>query len=221
MPPTLLQVLKGLFNDSRAFIAINGSQSPSFPLISGVLQGSPLSRVLYSLFINDHVQDLNQLKAPPGATRLAGRLFQCLLYANDIVVLSNSEVDARRMLHAAEFHSLRNRYKFGIAKCQVISSKAVGPFHTYSQSLQFVDEFVYLGVPFNVDGIAWITASKEWGQNSKRLSCFPEVWSLSPATEAPSHMEMAISKSIRLGELNSLADAIPEMTGDRIIMFFI
>jgi hypothetical protein len=88
---------------------------------------------------------LNQLKAPPGATRLAGCLFPCLLYADDIVLLSNSEVDTRRILQAAEFHSLRNRF----AKCQVISSKAVGPFHIYSQSLQFVDEFVYLGVPFN------------------------------------------------------------------------
>jgi hypothetical protein len=124
-------------------------------LISGVLQESPLSPVLYSLFTNDLVQDLNHLKASPGATRLAGRLFRCLLYANDIVLLSNSEIDIRRLLQAAEFHSLRNRYKFGIAKCQVTSSKAVGPFHIYSQSLQLVDEFVYLGVPFNVDGIAW------------------------------------------------------------------
>jgi hypothetical protein len=56
MHPTLLQVLKGLLDDNRAHIAINGSQSPSFPLISGVLQGSPLSPVLYSLFINDIVQ---------------------------------------------------------------------------------------------------------------------------------------------------------------------
>jgi hypothetical protein len=31
-------------------------------------------------------------------------------------------------------------------------------------------------------------------------------------------MDMAISKTSRLGELNSLADAILEMTGDRIIM---
>jgi hypothetical protein len=44
------------------------------------------------------------------------------------------------------------------------------------------------------------------------------VWSMSAATGAHSHMEMDISKTSRLGELNSLVDAILEMTGDRIIM---
>jgi hypothetical protein len=44
------------------------------------------------------------------------------------------------------------------------------------------------------------------------------VWCLSDATGAPSHMEMVIGKTGRLDKLNSIADAILEMTSDLIIM---
>jgi hypothetical protein len=100
--------LKALFNKNRADVAVNGNQSEPFPLHSGVVQGSPLSPVLYALFVDDMVDKLNGMKDFPGATRLAGRLFRCLLYADD------------KMLSVVEEFSLHHRFRFGIKKCAVL-----------------------------------------------------------------------------------------------------
>jgi hypothetical protein len=63
----------------------------------------------------------------------------------------------------------------------------------------------------------WIKCHKFVDPASKQhLEAF--VWSLSASTGAPSHMEGALSKCSRLEELNSLANAILEMMGNRIIM---
>ena len=107
----LLNILRELFDDNRAYVAVNGSQSEFFPLFRRVLQGSPLSPILYALFIDDIVSELNSMKAFPGPTRLDGRLFRCLLYTDDI----------------AKF-SLLHRLRFGIKKCAILQSNDISSF---------------------------------------------------------------------------------------------
>ena len=111
-------------------------------------QGSPLSPILYSLFINDLCEVLNALKDTPGATRLYGRLFRCLLYADDIVLFSNFAHDMGNMLFTVEQHSFRNRYRFGIAKCETISSRENFQFLLYNQPLKAVtNSLIGISIP--------------------------------------------------------------------------
>ena len=145
---------RGLFDDNRAYVAVNGSQSEFFPLLSGVLQGSPLSPILYALFIDDIVSELNSMKALPGASRLGGRLFRCLLYANDIVIFSNDSGDLDRMLYVAEQFSLLHRFRFGI-KSMLFCNRMTSGFQLYGETLPEMNEFIYLGIPFTANGIAF------------------------------------------------------------------
>ena len=68
------------------------------------------------------------MKALPGASRLGGRLFRCLLYANDIVIFSNDSSDLDRMLDVAEQFSLLHRFRFGIKKCAILQSNDISGF---------------------------------------------------------------------------------------------
>lgn len=48
-------------------------------------------------------------------------LVVCLLYADDIVLFSNSLQTLVRLLKICEVHSIANRYLFNVAKCALIS----------------------------------------------------------------------------------------------------
>ena len=155
MPKNLLEVLQALFDNNTSAVAVEGSQSAGFQLESGLLQGSPISPVLYSVFIDDLVDDLNSLV---GEDRMlvGGRRLRCLLYADDIVLLSTSESDLHQLLQICEEHSFRNRYRFGVRKCEVVTSRNLSAEATiYGETLQVSEVFTYLGVPIRADGIDW------------------------------------------------------------------
>ena len=101
------------------------------------------------------VDKLNGMKDFPVATRLAGRLFGCLLYADDIVVFSNNARDLAKMLSVVEEFSLHHRFCFGIKKCAVLQSAETENFMLYNEPFAVVHEFVYLGIPFTSNGIAF------------------------------------------------------------------
>lgn len=151
----LIDVLKALFDGNASTVAVDGIQSPEFPLESGLLQGSPISPVLYSAFIDDLVADLNEMRGEEKMV-IGGRMFRCLLYADDIVLLSTSESDLHRLLALCEDHAARNRYKFGVRKCEIVSSRALTmPAKLYEESLTVSSTFTYLGVPVTANGIDW------------------------------------------------------------------
>lgn len=154
-PTRLTELLKALFDQNSSCIAINGQKSEPFPLLSGLLQGSPISPVLYSLFIDDMVDDLNGFIGVD-SLKLGDRHFCCLLYADDIVLFSSSYSDLQSLLEICEIHSLRNRYRFSVRKCEAVFSSvpADRPRPTvYGEQLPLSDSFVYLGIPISANGI--------------------------------------------------------------------
>ena len=58
------------------------NNSKSFNIMKGVIQGCPLSPILFNLFINDIFNDFSDLGIPLGESRCCGGLF-----ADDIVLL--------------------------------------------------------------------------------------------------------------------------------------
>ena len=155
MPINLLKMLQALFDKNTSSVAVRGKSSREFRINSGLLQGSPLSPILYSAFINDFVGALD--RESTGGVTLGGRRFNCLLYADDIVLLANDPMSLTKLLEAAEYHSVQNRYLFSIKKCRVVASiERNRIFRLNGEKLSFARSFVYLGLPFAHDGIIWI-----------------------------------------------------------------
>lgn len=174
LPESLIKLLKSLFDGNMSCIAVAGAKSETFPLRSGLLQGSPLSPILYSLFIDDLVEELNGCVGTESLT-LGGRRFRCLLYADDIVLMSTSWRDLCQLLKIAERHSLSNRYRFGVAKCEAVLS--VTPSDTsamtlYDEPIRCSTHFTYLGVPFSPDGILWKQHLETLGVKAQRVAGF-------------------------------------------------
>lgn len=174
MPAKLLQVLQALFDGNECKVVVDGQCSERFPLLSGLLQGSPLSPLLYSVFVDDLVDDLNSLV---GTERLSlgGRRFRCLLYADDIVLLSSSWSDLKKLLLICEDHSVRNRYRFGVRKCESVLScnrEQSQELCLYGEALQNSESFCYLGVPFTRDGIDFQSLLRRNGDKAMKAASY-------------------------------------------------
>ncbi len=70
-----------------------------FTIGSGVRHGDSLSPTLFGLFINDLIKDVKDLKM---GIRIRDELISILAFADDFVILANTEQDLQKMLKCIE-----------------------------------------------------------------------------------------------------------------------
>ena len=106
IPIHLWHLVDDLVSDRTAAVRIGSCAFDSWDVESGVGQGAVLSGFLFNLLING-------LAAPRRAAP-TGLVWSCLLYADDIVILSDSPADLQRGLHAARDWANAWRFHFSI-----------------------------------------------------------------------------------------------------------
>lgn len=139
-----IRVLKEFFDHNTSQVSLDGFLSEPFLIRAGVLQGSVLSPFLYSIFIDDLPRRLDifpkvQVNSLP---------FNCLLYADDIVLVSHSTTGLQQLVNACQTHAYENRFTFNTSKCVVLSSipcRILINSNTVAQE----SSFRYLGVEFS------------------------------------------------------------------------
>lgn len=158
--PPLLGLLQNLFDSVSISVLLSGYSSSPFTPTTGVLQGSVLSPVLYSIYINrlprilrlaDEAlnQALHHLPPPvvPNTT------LNSLLYADDIALIGTRD-SMPVLLQVAEKLSLEMGFRWHPAKCVVLTPPNSPPriYHLYQEPLPQHTSFRYLGVPFSHTG---------------------------------------------------------------------
>ena len=147
--PFIIRVLRALFDDNRSNVVVANKRSRQFQHAAGLLQGSVLSPVLYSIFIDPLAAKLEE----HATLTLANRRTAGLFYADDIALVAESRPRMRQLLQVCEDHSLEHNYRFNPRKCE-----SFAPDNTYSlygQPVTRCTEFKYLGIYFSQDGINW------------------------------------------------------------------
>ncbi|VDI60354.1 Hypothetical predicted protein [Mytilus galloprovincialis] len=92
----LYNSVKSIYQSSESCVRINGKLTSWFCCKTGVKQGDNLSPTLFSIFINDLVQEINDLNL--GVDLLETKL-SLLLYADDIALVAKSAEDLQCMLN--------------------------------------------------------------------------------------------------------------------------
>lgn len=89
-----------------------------FPVLCGVRQGGILSPLLFAVYVDDLISSLRQC----GCGVSVGNLFVgCVVYADDIALLSVSCFGLQKLLHACKEYSVQWDIKFNPVKSQIAS----------------------------------------------------------------------------------------------------
>lgn len=145
----MIEMLRQLFDFNKAKIVLGGRESRRFELKRGLLQGSTLSPLLYSIFIDGLLVELNQV-AP---LRVGGVHIACLAYADDLALVARNQRDAQKMLDIASRYAMEHNFKFAPAKCEVVSGVAEISVTIDGEPLKQSPSFNYLGMPFDKEGV--------------------------------------------------------------------
>jgi len=131
-----------------------------FPIETGVRQGCILSPLLYSLFINDVAIRLKEENNDCGVPVGPERRLVVLLYADDIVLLSESESGVASLMAAVHAYSVQWRFDVNHAKCGLMCFRWQGSRLPTSEirlgerKVEWVSVYKYLGIELHC-GIAF------------------------------------------------------------------
>lgn len=176
MPIPLLGLMQNLFDKVSISVLIGNASSTAFSPTTGVLQGSVLSPMLYSIYINTLPVQLRDYASPlttrvnvpsipttestSESNNFESTPINSLLFADDVAIIG-TRFEVQKMLDSAAVHSYHLGYRWKPEKCAVLNHPsdrvdAVNPrppLSLYGVALPQVHDFVYLGVPFNMRGI--------------------------------------------------------------------
>lgn len=152
LAPKLVDLIQDLYADSNASVGAQGIKSRPFPLLSGVRQGCPLSPILFNVFMDFMMRQVNHECATRGvagfrvAYRLGGSLIRApdneeselsallLMYADDLVLLTTSELHLESALEILVTIATTwgMKLNYGKTKLMSIISRAPVPHATHT-----------------------------------------------------------------------------------------
>jgi len=144
--------VKSLYENNRSCVSVNGHFSEMFSVNSGVKQGCVLSPTLFSVFINDLVQDINDLNC---GIDIDGTMVSLLLYADDIALMAADENSLQQMLNCVSLWCKKWRLQINGKKTKVVHyrpksiAKSCCKFVCGPETIEVTHAYKYLGIWLN------------------------------------------------------------------------
>ena len=112
-----------MYSSASSRVRVGSALSPAFAVQRGVAQECPLSPLLYAIFIDPVLQDMQALLHPdllwvgPAATwrKLVGQA-----YADDLAGIAATQQGLQRVVQAVHLHSLRWGWLLNVPKSIVM-----------------------------------------------------------------------------------------------------
>jgi Reverse transcriptase (RNA-dependent DNA polymerase) len=143
------RVIKNMYNDTKNCVSMDNQLGEMFNTKNGVAQGDTLSPLLFSLFINGLLQDL---QAKGLGLTMDDTWLGALMFADDFVGICESAEDLQKMIDALYSYSQNYRFQANVAKCAVVVfGDSVVPERQWTwgnEQIPVEPSYVYLGVNF-------------------------------------------------------------------------
>ena len=92
-----INIIKDIYSKSLCAVKVMNSRTEFFPCKKGVRQGCPLSPILFNIYLNDLLTEVDKDKT--NFVQLGDKQYiTCLAYADDILILSESAIGLQRSL---------------------------------------------------------------------------------------------------------------------------
>ena len=167
-----LNVLKNMFEKATNKVKWQGLLSNSFQCPYGVLQGGIISPKLF----NEYLSDIGNTLSSEAGVYLDELLFYYLLYADDLVLFSETEIGLQTQLNMLQQYCQKWHLILSLPKTKIMifnKRNYIPQIYFDNQLLEFVSQFKYLGIIFdsNKKQILHSTPSYLADQANRGLSC--------------------------------------------------
>ena len=148
----ILKVIQTLYSNLQSCVRINNNFTDWFSISSGVRQGDNLAPTLFAVFINDLANDVKSVQC---GIRVSEQMVSLLMYADDIIFISDSPECLQKQLDILHRWSNRWHLSVNIDKTKVIHfRKASDPCTNFSfklgdKHIDIVRSYRYLGLELN------------------------------------------------------------------------
>jgi hypothetical protein len=167
IPSTYLILIESLFlKNMQTQLVVNGMKSVPIKIQQGIMQGCPMSPLLFNIFIDDLASELE------GKTLLENGT--ALFYLDDICLKSKNQATLQSMLIICHNWSIKNKINFNIEKSFIIGEHSL-KFTLGNHLLPTSHRQKYLGAPLQKNGIDWIALFEKQFQRAINLLGFLEL----------------------------------------------
>ena len=151
---SLLQAVKSMYADSKACVRVGSERSDWFPVRVGLRQGCVMSPWLFNIYMDGLVREVNARVFGKGLKLLDGNENEWemnqLLFADDTVVVADSEEKLRRLVLEFGRVCKRRKLRVNVGKSKVMRcTRSEGGANLNvlldGEALEEVDQFKYLG----------------------------------------------------------------------------
>ena len=150
-----LSIVKNIYSETVCAVKIGNQLTNFFQYSKGVRQGCPLSPTLFNFFINDLINQVESVN--PAPLSLQDNV-SCLLYADDLILLSKTANGLQTMLN--ELSNFCKSWRINVntkkTKCITFQKKSrvnkKDSFFFDNKLLENVNEYKYLGITINSAG---------------------------------------------------------------------
>ena len=175
----------GLYTGTTNYIKIGNKISKEFTSNIGLRQGCNLSPTLFNIFTNDLPQMLLHSQMDP--ISISGEKIPILMYADDIIILSQSEKGLQIALNHLSAYCFKWKLIININKTKIIVFNSRNcknkTFMINGKKVEIVDNYTYLGIVFTPSGkfkksidVLITKANKAW----HKIWCKFNIWNGTP-----------------------------------------
>lgn len=174
------RVLRGMYAEVNSCVIVDGEKSEWFESLIGVRQGCVLSPILYSVFVNGFAREL--IERGIGGVEVRGEVLKLLLFADDIVMFSETGEGLQEMLDVLAEYCKKWRFEINVKKSKVMVCGRKGVLEGETGSWSFdgkeverVRTYKYVGVMVNEEG-TWKDHVEKVLEKAKKLSRAMKSW---------------------------------------------
>lgn len=147
-----LFALKAIYSNVECCVRLNGNTTDWFNVNTGLKQGCVLSTVMFNIFINNLITDVKELDI---GIDIDGQKVAILLYADDLILMSENKEDMQRLLDVLGVWCNNNCLNVNFGKSKMIHfrnqsiSRSDCIFKINGENIEYVSSYQYLGLVLN------------------------------------------------------------------------
>ena len=166
----MINAIKSMYKSVKSAVKVNMNTSETIISHEGVKQGDPSSSLLFMMFINDIIENMDTNLE--GIFTLDEIKLLSTLYADDQTLFSTSPDSIKIMLENLVNYCQTNKLKINTKKTKIMvfekrKSRLKHEFFIYNEKIEEVEEFNFLGVNLYKNG-CWFRTQKNFSDKGSK-----------------------------------------------------